>query len=65
MGIVAIIKAAKVDSLWNEGRYDEAEEVASSAKTWSFIAMGAGAVYAIFVFIFYFTFYSSIALAGL
>jgi hypothetical protein len=41
-GVVSIVKAAKVDALWYQGRYDEAEEASTSAKTWGIIAMVCG-----------------------
>lgn len=37
-GIVAIIKASKVDSLWGEGKHQEAVESANSAKKWTIVA---------------------------
>ena len=33
-GIVAIVKAAQVDSLWFQGRYREAHAASRSAKLW-------------------------------
>lgn len=35
LGIVAIIKATSVESLWREGRYEEAEKAADDAKKFS------------------------------
>ena len=35
LGLVAILSANKVDTLWAEGRYAEAEEAAAKAKKWS------------------------------
>jgi hypothetical protein len=49
-GVVSIIKASKVDSLWYAGRYQEAYDAAKSAKNWA-LASIAGAVW---LFIFYF-----------
>lgn len=40
-GIVAILKSTKVDTLWNEGRYDEAVQSAQDAKKWAIIAAGS------------------------
>ena len=34
LGIVAIIKASKVDSLWAQGLQDEAIQTAKDAKKW-------------------------------
>lgn len=42
IGIVAIIKASKVDSLYMQGNYTEAEDAAKSAKTWAFVGAGIG-----------------------
>ena len=42
IGIVAIIKASKVDTLYMQGNYSGAEEAAKSAKTWSLIGAGLG-----------------------
>ncbi len=50
-GIPAIIFANKVDSLWNAGRYDEAEAAAKNAKMWTFISAGAGFVVIFLTFI--------------
>lgn len=36
--IVAIIYAARVDSLWASGYYDEAEAAAKNAKTWTIVS---------------------------
>lgn len=44
LGIVAIIKASKVDSLWFDGRYDEAMAAAESAKKWSIISAVTGVI---------------------
>lgn len=37
LGIVAIVKAALVDSLWAAGRYDEARRAAADALKWSLV----------------------------
>lgn len=49
LGIVAIIKASSVDSLWAGGHHQEAIEAAAAAKKWAMIGAGAGAVF-IFVY---------------
>ncbi|MDD3967905.1 MAG: CD225/dispanin family protein [Proteiniphilum sp.] len=46
-GIVGIIYAVKVDSLYFTGRYDEAERVAGKARLWTLLAFGAGLLYLI------------------
>ncbi len=42
LGIPAIVYASKVDSLWNDGRYDEAEAAARTARTWTIVAACSG-----------------------
>ncbi len=44
-GIVGIVFAAKVDSLYYNKRYAEAERAAKNAKTWTLIAVSAGLLY--------------------
>ena len=43
-GIVAIVKATQVDTLWANGNYDEAEATAQSSKKWSIAAAVASAI---------------------
>jgi hypothetical protein len=43
-GIVAIVKAASVNSLWDAGNYDKSIEAAASAKKWCWIALICGLV---------------------
>ena len=51
-GVVAIVKSAKVDTLWNDGRYDEAVQSAQDAKKWAIIsAVSAVAVWIIYILI--------------
>lgn len=49
-GVVSIIYAAKVDNLWNQGRYSEAVAASNNAKTWGIVSAAAGVI----VFIIYF-----------
>lgn len=42
LGIVAIVKSTKVDSLWLSGNHAEAIEAAKQAKLWSMISAGVG-----------------------
>ncbi len=42
LGIVAIVKASKVDALWAQGLQEEAIEAANDAKKWSIIGAVAG-----------------------
>ncbi len=44
-GIVGIIYATKVDSLYYKGQYEEAERAAKKAKTWTLIAVAFALVY--------------------
>ena len=44
-GIVGIVFAARVDSLYYNRRYAEAEASAKKAKTWTLVAVGAGLIY--------------------
>lgn len=49
-GVVGIVFANKVDSLWNAGKHQEAIEAAKNAKMWTFISLGGGVlVYVIFM----------------
>lgn len=53
-GIVAIVFANKVDSLWFAGKYEEAEDAANKAKVWTFISLGVGCVSGILTFFLFF-----------
>ena len=44
LGIVAIIKATSVDTLWTAGKYDEAQKAADDARKWAIIGAISGAV---------------------
>ena len=49
-GVVAIVKACKVDGLWASGQYQEAVNASNEAKKWSIIAAVAALVgYAIYI----------------
>ena len=52
LGIVAIVKSTKVDSLWLSGNHAEAIEAAESAKLWAMITAGVGLGLDILGFIF-------------
>lgn len=43
-GIVAIVKAASVNTLWNSGNYEQAYQASANAKKWTIIAAICGAV---------------------
>ena len=47
LGIVAIIKASKVNTLYYSGQYEEAVLMADSARKWSIWALVAGVVLSI------------------
>jgi Interferon-induced transmembrane protein len=55
LGIVAIVKAAQVNSLWAQGQHDAARKSADDAKKWSIWAAVIGAIgialYVIFIVI--------------
>ena len=55
-GIVAIVKAAQVDSLYNQGRYEEAEAMSLAARKFSRISLWVGigiiALYALLYFLY-------------
>lgn len=44
LGVVSIIKAAKVDNLWSAGQYNEAMDCSKKAKNWAIIAAVVGIV---------------------
>lgn len=41
-GIVAIVYANKVDTLWLADRKSEAADAARNARTWTFVSLGLG-----------------------
>lgn len=44
LGVISLIKATKVDSLWAQGNYEAARESASSADTWANVSMVIGII---------------------
>lgn len=40
LGIVSIVYATKVNSLYEDGNYDEANRASKNAKTWGLVSMG-------------------------
>lgn len=48
-GVVGIVNAARVNSLYDQGLYDEAFRVSANAKKWSKFGLIAGIVYLILV----------------
>lgn len=59
-GIPAIVKAAKVDRLWNEGRYNEAVSMSSSARKNGMLALILGIILNVVVFIGYIAMWDSL-----
>ena len=51
-GVVSIVYASKVDSLWTMGQYTAAEEAAQKAKKWFWAALGCGAAIGFFYLIY-------------
>lgn len=45
LGVVSIVYAAQVDSNWNAGRYDVAEDYSNKAKNWAFWGLGIGVLW--------------------
>jgi hypothetical protein len=55
LGIVALLKANKVDHLWYQGRYEEAQKAADDAKKWSiYSAVSVGLIVIIYFIIIFF-----------
>lgn len=52
LGIVAIIKSGKVDSLWAEGRHDEAIQTAKDAKKWCIFGVAGCAIFYVLYILF-------------
>lgn len=50
-GIVGIVNAAKVNSLYDQGKYDESIRISANAKRWTMFGLIAGIIYLIFVII--------------
>ena len=60
LGVVSLIKSTKVDGLYHEGKYQEAEETSKSAKNWAM----AGIISTVVFFVLYFFFIILVAGAG-
>ena len=52
-GIVSIVYSTKVNSLYEDGKYDEAERASKNAKTWGLVSIGIAAVGLVLYFIFF------------
>lgn len=51
LGIVSIVKAGQVNSLWAQGRQAEAYDAAKQAGTWAIVAAVAGVIVGIIYFV--------------
>lgn len=52
LGVVAIIKASKVEQLWYQGFHAEAQKTADDAKKWSiYSAVSIGAIIVLYIVI--------------
>ncbi|MEN8857430.1 MAG: CD225/dispanin family protein [Flavobacteriaceae bacterium] len=60
-GIVSIVYAAKVNGLYADGKYEQAQSASKNAKTWGIVAIVLGGLGLILQFAFGF---SMLALAG-
>jgi hypothetical protein len=60
IGIVAIVKSVKVNNLWSQGYYEEAQRVADEAKKWCII----NAVVAVVGWLLYFILIVGLGVAG-
>ena len=57
LGIVSIVYSSKVDSLWYNGEYEEAEKAAAKAKNWALASLiSAVILVALYIFIYFFIF---------
>ena len=53
-GVVGIVYAAQVDSLWNQGRFTEAIKAAKKAKTFTLIGVISAAIFLLIYFLIWF-----------
>ena len=53
LGIIAIINAAKVNSLYDQGLYDKSKRASGNAKKWTMIALIVGVISIILFVLFY------------
>ena len=53
-GVVGIVYAAQVDSLWNQGRFAEAIKAAKKAKTFTLIGVISAAIFLLIYFLIWF-----------
>lgn len=51
VGIVGIINAVRVNSLYDQTLYEKSQHASAKAKRWTLIALGIGIIYLIFILI--------------
>lgn len=51
VGIVGIINAARVNSLYDQTLYEKSKHASARAKRWTLVALGIGIIYLIFILI--------------
>ena len=61
IGIVSIVYATKVNSLYADGNYDEANRASKNAKTWGLVSIGIGVLF----YLGFFLIYGAIIMAAL
>lgn len=62
IGIVSIVYATKVNSAYEDGKYDEALKASRNAKTWGLVSMGVALVgYLLYILIFGFAFLGALS----
>lgn len=61
-GIVSIIYATKVNSAYEDGKYDEALRASKNAKTWGLVSIGIALFgWIIYILIFGFAFFAALS----
>lgn len=52
LGLFGVVKAARVETLWRNGQYQEAEQASADAKKWTLITAVCGFVFSVIYMIF-------------
>jgi len=64
-GIVSIIYATKVNSLYEDGNYNEAIKASKNAKTWGLVSIGIAVLgWVLYIFIFGIAMFGALANSG-
>ena len=64
-GIVSIVYSTKVNSLYEDGKYAEAESASKNAKTWGMVSVGVALVGWVIYFLFFgFAIFGAMASGG-